>query len=149
MRYVSKPQGANDPVAIRIRELIESTPPRAGRRSRIGHISIEDFAEAIGTTKARVIPWTKGRSYPDEKNRARLAAASGGRYSADDFIPPPESNQDDHLAELRAEVDELRRELDLSRVAQEALLRRVAGLEKAGRSQSRQSAQAKPKGGSK
>lgn len=107
-RYVSERNGQHDTVAHRIKKLMESIPPKEGRNSRLGHISIEDFADLIGSSKQRVIDWRKGTSFPDETNRARLEAVSGGRYSADDFKRPTEAEQQARLEELSGEVEDLR-----------------------------------------
>ena len=100
----------DDGVPERIRQLIDSLPPKPGRRSRIGHISIEDFAELAGVSKGRLIAWMKGEASPDAKNRARLAAASQGRYQAEDFIGREElerGEQRGRLEELEAALNRL------------------------------------------
>lgn len=130
---MSQRNGQPETVADRVKSVIESTPPREGRRSRLGHISIEDFADLLGTTKARVIEWRKGTAFPDQTNRDRLAGASGGRYSADDFKGPSAEENRDLLAVLREEVAALTRALDVSRGEHRKLAQRVGDLEKTAR----------------
>lgn len=92
-------------VADRIRAVIRSLPPKDGRRARIDHISIDDFAELLGAKRSRVITWTKGRGYPNEQYQQRLADLSAGRYTPDDFRKPDLSVLE---PELREQVRELR-----------------------------------------
>jgi transcriptional regulator with XRE-family HTH domain len=88
MRYVSLPSRDGETVAERIRAVIDATPPQPGRQSRLGHISIEDFAKLLGTSSQRVYEWLNTASYPGEKNAERLAEASKGRYTAEQFMRP-------------------------------------------------------------
>lgn len=89
-------------VAGRIAALMKSLPPKEGRKSRLGHISIEDFAALLETSKQRVIDWRNGKSYPDLRNRERLAAVSRGRYVPDDFKGPTTESKASTLARLEA-----------------------------------------------
>lgn len=119
---MSEREAPPETVAQRVSALIAALPPKPGRKSRLGHISIEDFAELLGTTKARVIEWRKGDAYPDEKNRERLAAVSGGRYTADDFKGPSATENQDRLTGLEARIDAA--EGRLNAIDQYLLLRR-------------------------
>ena len=117
LRYVS---GAGDTPADRIEDLRRHLPPKEGRRSRIGHLSKDDFAELVGASRGRVIAWTTGVAYPEPRYRVRLAELSEGRYQPDDFAPP---NHTARQAELGAAVDRMERIL-------EALADRVESLER-------------------
>lgn len=124
--------GKPETVAERIVDLMQSLPPKEGRNSRLGHISIEDFAELLGTSKQRLIDWRKGEGFPDDRNRERLAAVSEGRYEADDFRGPGAAGRREmavRLEELEAKVASLRKEhADFVRVATERMARLEANL---------------------
>lgn len=75
-------------VGERIYALWMGFPPPPGRKSRRPHGSLDDFAAALGTSRQRVAAWIRGESEPEDWNRQRLAEASGGRYTADDFRQP-------------------------------------------------------------
>lgn len=88
--------------------VIQSTPPKEGRQARLEHISIEDFAAMLGTSKQRIIDWRDGTGHPDARNREKLAAASQGRYTADDFKGPTKAQRLDSQAKLEGEVAVMR-----------------------------------------
>lgn len=112
-------------------------PPPEGRRSRLGHISIDDFAQQIGSTRQRVIEWEGGSAYPDKKNRDRLAAASGGVYRPDDFRRQAEEQAverwrdkvDRHLQQLAKDSKELYEQSAANGLAIGELRERIARLE--------------------
>lgn len=118
----------DETVAERIAALRKSLPPREGRKSRLGHMSVEDFAEHLGTTKTRVIAWEKGKAYPDAINRERLSTASEGRFQPESFM---QSVEPDPLEALEGEVADLTVGLEASRKANNSLRLRVSTLERA------------------
>lgn len=132
MRYVSLRKTT---VAEKIEELIRQTPPLEGRNSRLGHISKEDFAVVLGVSKSALFNWLDGAE-PDPSNRERLAAASGGRYSPEDFATGPDErpvkNRDlrDRLRLLEDAHVRLRDEFD---AAVRAMAQRLDDLEDDGR----------------
>jgi transcriptional regulator with XRE-family HTH domain len=111
---------------------MQMLPPKQGRNSRLGHISIEDFAALVGTTKQRVIDWRKGNAYPDSRNRVRLAEVSGGVYTPDDFKGPSlpaRQAMADRMIVIEEAVADLTTALDVAQQANAEIRERVAALE--------------------
>jgi transcriptional regulator with XRE-family HTH domain len=123
--------GDPETVAERVKAVMQSVPPKEGRNSRLGHISVEDFADYLGTSKQRVIDWRNGSGFPDKTNRERLAAASGGVYSADDFRGPTAAKHSEmtvRLGELEAEAADLRAAVVALLRVSTAVCREVEGM---------------------
>jgi hypothetical protein len=116
-------------VADRIEAIRRTIPPAPGRRSRLGYISKDDFAELIGTGRTRVIAWTTGQAYPEARYRERLAELSKGRWLPADFAR--DAAPTDRLAALEAEVERLADALDTAGKAYDRLRARVRALERA------------------
>lgn len=74
--------------AQRIEAIRRSLPPAEGRRSRLGYLSKDDFADLLGAGRSTVINWTTGKAFPEERYRIELARLSGGQYAPEDFENP-------------------------------------------------------------
>ena len=91
-------------VGERIEQIRRSLQPPPHRRSRLGYMSVDDFAAMIGTTRQQVMALIYGTSRPNAKNREKLALASGGVFSAKDFLEPREPTE---LEVVHGKIDQL------------------------------------------
>jgi hypothetical protein len=115
-------------VGDRIEAIRRTTPPPAGRKSRLGYISKEDFADLVGCGRSRIFAWTRTQwpQYPEERFRERLADLSRGRYQPDDFASPDDSavrraeqRLEPRVAALEEQMERLERHILGSAGAQE------------------------------
>ena len=118
------------------------TPAQIVRRAR-GKLSLDRFAEELGTSRQRVIAWEKGRSLPSEQYAVQIAERAGVDPSA--FARSPDSLQDQFTSVYEL-LDEIRKlaadrgyladpDLDELHPALEARLRSIEGaIEAAGAS---------------